>query len=124
MSQAETKGRCNPQAWHYLNRFMMIVILLVASAFGVFTFYPAWNRRDELAAKLESEQARLAAEQLLQKQRAREVTLLQTDPEYVEMIARDKLGVMKPGETIYRLDGSKNPASARQPAPTPSPEKH
>jgi cell division protein FtsB len=30
--------------------------------------------------------------------------LLQTDPEYVEIIARDKIGVMKPDEQVFRLD--------------------
>lgn len=37
--------------------------------------------------------------------------LLKHDSEYVEIIARDRIGVMKEGETIYRLD---TPA-----APTP-----
>lgn len=122
MSQVEPKRRYNPEIWHFLNRFMVLSILLVAGAFAVFTFYPAWTRRDELATKLEAEQAKLAAEQLIQKQRTREVTLLQTSPEYVEIIARDKLGVMKPGETIYRLDGSK-PAAAPKTAPSPAPAK-
>ena len=98
---------------------MMAIILLVMAALGAFTFYPAWNRRDNLSAKLEAERAKLAAEQLLQKQRTREVMLLQTDPEYVETIARDKLGVMKPGETIYRLDGAKKPSAAQQSSPPP-----
>jgi len=34
------------------------------------------------------------------------VHLLKTDSEYVEIIARDRIGVMKEGETIYRLDSS------------------
>ncbi len=93
---------------------MVVIILLVMAAFGVFTFIPAWSRRGDLAGKLEAERAKLAAEQLLQKQRTREVSLLQTDPEYVETIARDKLGVMKPGETIYRLDGAKKPVPVQQ----------
>ena len=100
---------------------MVVIILLVVVAFGAFTFYPAWNRRDELGVKLEAERAKLAAEQLLQKQRSREVTLLQTDPEYVEIIARDKLSVMKPGETIYRLDGAKKQSPAPQASPKPPP---
>lgn len=120
MSQAEPKSRYNPQVWHYLNRFMVFVILLVAVAFGVFTFYPAWTRRDDLGAKLEAEQGKLAAEQLLQKQRTREVMLLQTDSEYVEIIARDKLGVMKSGETIYRLEGPKRATVGQKATPPPA----
>ena len=34
----------------------------------------------------------------------REVTLLKTDPTYLETIARDRLDLMKEGETIFRLE--------------------
>ncbi len=41
----------------------------------------------------------------------REENLLRRDPEYVGMIARDHLDLMKEGETIYRLDPPKpNPS--------------
>jgi cell division protein FtsB len=35
----------------------------------------------------------------------------------VETIARDKLGVMKEGETIFRLDGSRAPVVETSPPP-------
>lgn len=44
----------------------------------------------------------------------REKNLLKTDPEYIENIARDKLDLMKPGETIYRLDNK--PTAQKMPA--------
>jgi cell division protein FtsB len=34
----------------------------------------------------------------------REVTLLKTDVSYLETIARDRLDLMKEGETIFRLE--------------------
>jgi cell division protein FtsB len=34
----------------------------------------------------------------------REVNLLKTDPVYLETIARDRLDLMKEGETIFRLE--------------------
>ncbi len=83
--------------------------MLAGLLFVGLTFYPQWIHRNQLAGQLEKEQEKLVAEQLLQKKREREVTLLQTDPGYVEVIARDKLGVMKEGETIFRLDGSRTP---------------
>jgi len=102
----------NPKIWHLINKLLVGAIVLVVCGFGALTFHPEWTRRNELATQLEAEQAKFAAEQLLQKQRAREVHLLQNDPEYVEMIARDKLGVMKEGETIFRLDAPKSPEPA------------
>jgi len=36
----------------------------------------------------------------------REVNLLKTDPVYLETIARDRLDLMKDGETIFRIEAS------------------
>jgi len=115
----QTKHRRNPAIWHYLNRFLTVLIVVAGLLFVGLTFYPEWKHRNQLAAKLEDERAKLRAEQLLQKKREREVDLLQTDPGYVETIARDKLGVMKEGETIFRLDGSRAPVAETSPPPRP-----
>ena len=96
---------------------MTVLIVLGGFLFVGLTFYPEWKHRSQLTAQLEEEQAKLRAEQLLQKKREREVHLLQTDPGYVETIARDKLGVMKEGETIFRLDGSRAPVVETRPPP-------
>jgi len=113
----ETRQRRNPAVWHYLNRFLTVLIVLAGLLFIGLTLYPEWRHRNQLSAKLEEEQGKLRAEQLLQKKREREVHLLQTDPGYVETIARDKLGVMKDGETIFRLDGSRVPVVETSPPP-------
>jgi cell division protein FtsB len=101
------KRRRNPAIWHHVNRLLAGLIIVAALLFAALNFYPEWVHRNQLGQQLRDEQAKLQAEQLLQKKREREVTLLQTDPGYVEAIARDKLGVMKEGETIFRLDGSR-----------------
>ncbi len=53
--------------------------------------------------------------QNLRKHREREVYLLENDKEYIETIARDKLDMMKEGETIFRLDPSKGITPASKP---------
>jgi hypothetical protein len=35
---------------------------------------------------------------------SKKLTLLQNDPSYTELLARDKLDLMKPGETIFRIE--------------------
>ncbi|MDX2080909.1 MAG: septum formation initiator family protein [Terrimicrobiaceae bacterium] len=117
MDSIHPRRRRNPEVWHQVNRLLTAAIFLVALIFVALAFRPEWNRRNELARQLEEEQAKLAAEQLLQKQRTREVHLLQTDPEYVEMIARDKLGVMREGEVIFRLDPPKPGPTAAESMP-------
>ena len=37
----------------------------------------------------------------------REEALLRRDPEYIGIIARDRLDLMREGETIYRIDPPK-----------------
>ena len=113
----QTKQRRNPAVWHYLNRFLTVLIVLAGVLFIGLSLYPEWRRRNQLSSKLEEEQTRLRAEQLLQKKREREVDLLQNDHGYVETIARDKLGVMKEGETIFRLDASRPPVVETSPPP-------
>ena len=53
------------------------------------------------------QQERLAQLKKKTAEHDQEVKLLQTDPQYLEIIARDKLDLMKDGETIFRLSNSK-----------------
>jgi len=118
--------------WHFVNRFLTVLIVVGGLLLAALAFYPQWVHRSRLAERLKEDQAKLRAEQLLQKKSEREVLLLQSDPGYIEAIARDKLGMMKDGETIFRLDGSRAPAAtpaatsvpapAATPAPTPKPK--
>ena len=57
-------------------------------------------RVEELLTLVEKEKAIL-------NRNLREENLLKLDPEYVGLIARDRLDLMGDGETIYRLDGPK-----------------
>lgn len=43
-------------------------------------------------------------QKLVLARQTRELRLLQTSPEYVEIFARDRLDMMKEGETVFRVD--------------------
>ena len=118
MQQLRSKRRSNPEVWSAGIRLMIIFIALGALAILLVAFYPALTRKKDLVTKLANEKSMLSAEELIRKQRNREVDLLKNDTEYVEAIARDKIGVMKEGETIYRLDSpdSKPAAITAKPA--------
>ncbi len=98
------RRRKEPDFWHRLNR--VLTVFVVAGLFlliGVM-FYPVWHKQQDMRRnivaleRVQSEKnARLRAAQ-------RELELLRTDPDYVETIARDRLGLMKPGETIFRVE--------------------
>ena len=51
----------------------------------------------------------------------REIGWLQNDPEYLAVIARDKLDLMKDGETILRVEPPKTSAPPEAPAAPTAP---
>jgi cell division protein FtsB len=54
---------------------------------------------DQLRAQRDEQQMLLAKQ-------TREVNLLKTDPVYLETIARDRLDLMKDGETVFRIESA------------------
>lgn len=90
-----------------LNRVLMFLAFVGIICIVSLWFYPELKRRDSMVRNLEQKQAQLAAEESLNKLQTREVYLLENDREYIETIARDRLGMMKEGETIFRLDSAK-----------------
>ncbi|HEY5741772.1 MAG TPA: septum formation initiator family protein [Terrimicrobiaceae bacterium] len=106
-SLAEARRRSDPSFWNALNRVLFALIIVCGAAGVVLWFYPEVVRRDQMAENLLRDQQELLSLQSLRKHREREVYLLENDKEYIETIARDKLDMMKEGETIFRLDPSK-----------------
>ena len=86
----------------------IVWVLIIASALMTagFTFYPEWVRLSEMKAHLAKQKTHLEELQKLAKERDEEVHLLQTDRDYLETIARDRLDMMKEGETIFRLSSA------------------
>jgi cell division protein FtsB len=116
MRSTQSRRRKDPAFWNALNR-VLFVLLVFFGVVGIgLWFYPELMRRNEMSRYLEEQKKELATQELLRKQRDREVYLLENDPSYIEIIARDKLDMMKEGETIFRLDPAK---TATAPAPTP-----
>ena len=53
-------------------------------------------------------------QQVLLSKQTREVNLLKTDPAYLETIARDRLDLMKEGETVFRIESAAAQADKRK----------
>ncbi len=112
------RQRSEPVFWKAVNRFLAITALIAAICLIILSFAPELARRSRMLAALDSDNQELAAQQLTLRQREREIQLLEKDPEYVETIARDKLDLMKDGETIFRFD-KKSPSSRTSQTKTP-----
>jgi cell division protein FtsB len=96
--------------WHFLNRLMVTLILFAGIVLIICAFVPELKKQREQAARLEQLRADIERQKALLTQRTREVDLLKNDSGYLETIARDRLDMMKEGETIYRIE---TPAAAK-----------
>jgi len=102
--------------WHFLNRLMGVLIAFALVVFVVWEFIPLIKEQREVAARAEQLKADIETQKALAAQRTREVELLKNDPKYVETLARDRLDLMKEGETIYRIEQQPQEKAAQKPA--------
>lgn len=93
-----------PNIWQKLTRFLIGAFALCVVAVVLTFFLPEVQANkivDDEIAGLEHERNRLAA---IKASRKREFELMTTDPDYLEIFARDKLNLKRPGEEIYRIE--------------------
>jgi cell division protein FtsB len=109
-ARAQLRQRRETDFWRAVNRFLVFLIVLGTVIWTVCLFVPEMRRISEMRETLAGLQKDLAAQKLLLLQQQRQERWLNEDPGYVESIARDRLGVMKEGETIIRLDEAVAPS--------------
>ena len=109
MSAFASDIRSSPQEgiWHSLNKLMFVLIALCLAIPIGYSFLPEVSKRKEQAQRIEALKVELEKQRALLARYELEEMLLRRDPEYAGLIARDKLDLMHPGETIYRLDPPK-----------------
>jgi cell division protein FtsB len=89
--------------WLWVQSSGYWVFLAIVAAGAALLFVPLWHRQHTLQRenrRLEAEVARLEA---LEKQYKGEIEALKTDPTYVERVAREKLNLVKPNETVFQF---------------------
>jgi cell division protein FtsL len=105
-----------PALWHSYGRIVLalcIAALAVHDVFGTHG-YLAMRRTKQEIEKVQKDIARLNKEN---EELAEEVQALRTGPNKIEAIARDGLGLAKPGEVIIRIPQSQQ--SDRHPSGKP-----
>lgn len=89
------------------NRFLLLLIICGVFALVILTFYPEWKKLSQMRHTLEKDHEELTRLEKSVAHKERELFLLQHDKEYFELIARDRLDLMKPNETIFRFGPSR-----------------
>jgi cell division protein FtsB len=79
-----------------LRLFIIVVILLII-------FLPGFAKFQELKAKLAETEERIRKAQRQNAILEQRIAQLQNNTAYLEMVARDKMGIVKKGETVLKI---------------------
>jgi len=81
-------------------------IVAIGLAIGYF-FWPQFMKLEKLNQTDRRLQLRIEAEDRKNRYLQKEEHQLRTNPDYVEKVAREKLGLIKQGEVIYKFEKDK-----------------
>ena len=100
------RARREATVWQRLNRILCVLLFIALWLVIISLFAPPYKKLRQGEAEIDNLQAQADEQKALLARQMRQVTLLQTDVTYLETIARDRLDLMKEGETIFRLEPS------------------
>ena len=87
-----------------LNRILYLLVFVAAFILLICWFLPLVKEQQRQQRALQALKQQVEQEKINYNKQSKKLTLLQNDPAYTELLARDKLDLMKPGETIFRMD--------------------
>lgn len=105
------RARREATVWQRLNRVLRALLIIAIILVIVSLFVPPYKKLAQSRSEIDTLQNQVNEQKVLLARQTREVNLLKTDPVYLETIARDRLDLMKEGETIFRLE---QPPAAKQ----------
>ena len=98
------RARREATVWQRLKSILRVLLALAALLVIVSLFLPLSKKRAQSQVELDKLQAQVNDQKMMLARQTREVNLLKTDPAFLETKARDRLDLMKEGETIFRLE--------------------
>jgi len=98
------RARREATVWQRLNSILRVLLAVAVLLVIVSLFLPLSKKRAQSQVEIDRLQAQVNDQKTLLARQTREVNLLKTDPAYLEIMARDRLDLMKEGETIFRLE--------------------
>jgi cell division protein FtsB len=110
------RARREASVWQRLNRILLVLLVIAIWLVIVSLFVPPYKKLTESRTKIDELQQQVNDQKSLLARQTREVNLLRTDVTYLETIARDRLDLMKQGETIFRLETARAKPKPNEPA--------
>ena len=87
-----------------LNRILYLLVFVAAFILLICWFLPLVREQQRQQRALQALKQQVEQEKINYNKQSKKLMLLQNDPAHTELLARDKLDLMKPGETIFRMD--------------------
>lgn len=103
-SYGDFRARREATVWQRLNSVLRVLLGVAALLVIVSLFLPPYKKLGQGRTEIDNLQSQVNEQKTLLARQTREVNLLKTDPAFLETMARDKLDLMKEGETIFRLE--------------------
>jgi cell division protein FtsB len=101
---ADFRARREATVWQRLNRVLRILLGIAIWLVIISLFVPPYKKLTQSRADIDHLLAQVNDQKVLLARQNRVINLLKTDPTYLETITRDRLDMMKEGETIFRLE--------------------
>jgi cell division protein DivIC len=119
-SSIPLKRQSGGNIWATLVHVTQAVIVIVLLSGLMLFFFPVIHRTQDLQEQKAGLLRKISDAQDYQEQLQVQTEHMKNDPAYVEHIARDKLGMGRPGETILRFDKYQpEPPPAKTPVSEP-----
>jgi cell division protein FtsB len=87
-----------------LNRILYALVIAAVGILLVCWFLPLVKEQQKQQRALTALKQQVEEERAQLNKQTKKLNLLQNDPAYLELLARDKLDLMRPGETIFRMN--------------------
>jgi cell division protein FtsB len=117
VTYGDFRARREATVWQRLNRILKVLLVLATWLVIMSLFTPPYKRLIHGHHEIDELQALVNQQKTLLGRQTREVNLLKTDVTYLETIARDRLDLMKEGETIFRFESVQPGKSKRESSP-------
>jgi cell division protein FtsB len=103
-SYGDFRERREATVWQRLNSVLRVLLAVAVVLVIVSLFLPPYKKLEQGRTEIDTLQSQVNDQKILLARQTREVNLLKTDPTYLETMARDRLDLMKEGETVFRLE--------------------
>ena len=121
INYGDFRARREATIWQQMNHVLRVLLFIAVWLLAISFFLPPYKKLNQNRAEIEQLQAQVAEQEALLARQTKQVTLLKTDPTYLETIARDSLELMKEGETIFRLEPRRTEKSITPRSTQPKP---